>query len=76
MTFGSCTTSEIGIFKYVFYIFRPEYMIISGIVAFLVGFGILILIIKSIKNVCFTDIIMLMLNIEYVIYYSRFMAMQ
>ena len=76
MTFGKYTTSEIGIFKYVFYVFRPEYVIISGIVAFFVGFGVLILIIKSIKNICFSDLIVLLLNVEYILYYLRFLMKQ
>lgn len=73
---GKHTTSEMGILKYVFYIFRPEYMIVSGVLAFLVGCGVLILIIKSIKNLCFWDIVVLLLNIEYIIYYLRFLTKQ
>ena len=76
MTIGKYTTSEIGILKYVFYIFRPEYMIVSGIVAFLVGCGGLILIIKAIKNFCFSDIVVLLLNVEYIIYYLIFLMKQ
>ena len=76
MTFGKYTTSELGIFKYVFYIFRPEYMVISGIVAFFVGFGVLVLIIRSIKNICFSDLIVLLLNAEYIIFYLRLMMKQ
>lgn len=56
MTIGSLTASEMGIFKYVFYVFRPEYMIVSGIVAFIAGCGILALIIRTIKNLRFFDI--------------------
>ena len=76
MTIGKYTTSEMGILKYVFYIFRPEYMIVSGIVAFLVGCGVLISIIKSIKNFCFSDMVVLLLNVEYIIYYLRFLTKQ
>lgn len=76
MTIGKYTTSEMGILKYVLYVFRPEYMIVSGIVAFLVGCGVLILIIKSIKSMCFFDIVVLLLNIEYIIYYLRFLTKQ
>ncbi len=72
-TVGSLKTSEMGILKYVFYIFRPEYMVISGIVAFVVLCTDLILIIASIitsqKKINFFDVVILILNIEYVIFY-------
>ena len=51
-------------------------MLVSGIVAFLVGCGVLILIIKSINNLCFSDIVMLLLNVEYIIYYLKFLTKQ
>ena len=76
MTVGKFTTSEIGILKYVFYIFRPEYMIISGLIAFFVMCTVLILIIKSFKNMCFFDIIILVLNVEYIIYYINLLTKQ
>ncbi len=76
MTFGRCVGIELTNLKYIFYIFRPEYMIVSGIVAFLVGCGVLILFIKSIKNFNFTDIGVLLLNVEYIIYYFRFLTKQ
>lgn len=76
MTIGSLTASEMGIFKYVFYVFRPEYMIVSGIVAFIAGCGILALIIRTIKNLRFFDIAVLLVNIEYIIYYFRFLIKQ
>lgn len=76
MSLGDHTTSELGILRYIFYVFRPEYMIVSGVIAFLVGCGILILIIKSIKNTHFPDIVMLLLNIEYIIYYLAMLTKQ
>lgn len=76
MTFGSFTTSDLGKFIYVFYIFRPEYMVISGIVALLTGCGALILIIGTIKNVRFFDAAALILNIEYIIYYFNSLIKQ
>lgn len=76
MTIGKYTTSEMGILKYVFYIFRPEYMIVSGIVALLVGCGVLILIVKSIKSFCFSDMVVLLLNVEYIIFYLSFLSKQ
>ncbi len=77
MTIGKYTTSELGgILKYTFYVFRPEYMVISGIVAFFVGLGVLVLIIRSIKNIRFSDLIVLLLNVEYIIFYLRLMMKQ
>ena len=76
MTIGKYATSEIGILKYVFYIFRPEYMLVSGIIALFVTCVVLILIFKSIKNIYFLDVIILVLNIEHIIYYFRFLMKQ
>ena len=76
MTIGKYTTSEMKLLKYIFYIFRPEYIIVSGIISFFVGCGVFILIIKSVKNICFLDIVVLLLNIEYIIYYIRFLTKQ
>jgi len=84
MTVGKLKTSDMGKLKYIFYFFRPEYMIISGIFAFLVGCGVLILIIKSvliliiksINSICFYDIIVLLLNVEYIVFYLGFLMKQ
>lgn len=76
MTLGKYTTSEIGKLIYVFYVFRAEYMIVSGVIAFFIVCTVLILIIKSIKRICFLDIIILMLNVEYIIYYLKFLTKQ
>lgn len=76
MTLGKYNMSEIGKLKYVFYVFRPEYMIVSGIFAFLALCAVLVLIIKSIRKIYFLDIIALMLNIEYLIYYIGFLSRQ
>ena len=76
MTLGSYTTSEIGILIYIFYIFRAEYLIISGLIAFFVMCVILTLIVKSIKNLYHMDIIILILNIEYIIYYINLLMEQ
>lgn len=76
MSLGKYTMSEIGILKYVFYVFRTEYMVVSGLIAFIILCAILVLIIKSIKKIHFLDIIMLVLNIEYIIYYIRFLMKQ
>ena len=76
VTLGKYTTTELGKFIYVFDIFRAEYMIISGIIALFVMCALLILIIKTIKKICFLDIIVLLLNIEYIIYYFSFLTKQ
>ena len=80
LTVGSLKTSEMGILKYVFYIFRPEYMVISGIAAFVVLCTDLILIIASIiksrKIINFFDVVILILNIEYIIFYIDFLSKQ
>ena len=41
LTFGRMVNIELTNFKYIFYIFRPEYMIFSGIIAILVLFILL-----------------------------------
>jgi len=76
MTLGKYTTTDLRELIYIFYIFRPEYIIISGIIAFFVACGILVLIIRALKNICVCDIIMLMLNLEYIVYYLGLMKRQ
>lgn len=78
LTFGRVT--ELGIFIYVFYVFRPEYMIVSGVVAFIVlCVWIVFLIIKLLrhrKDKMITDIVGILLNIEYVLFYCYIMSLQ
>ena len=71
--FGSYADTELTFLKYIFYVFRPEYMIISGIVAFFVACGLLVLIIKSTKRMWLFDIFVILINVEYIIYYQRFL---
>ena len=71
-------------FVFFFYVFRIEYMLLSGLIAFFMIFVILIFvvvsIIKTIKNginqFYIFDIIALLLNVEYIIYYLRFLTKQ
>ena len=60
---------------FIFYIFRPEYMLISGIIAFLVFIFHIMLLIRSAEMNKF-DIIALILNIEFMAYYIRFLSLQ
>lgn len=76
MTVGKYTMSEMTNIKYIFYIFRPEYMLISGIIAIIILIVTFILIIKSIKKVYIFDIIALLLNFEYIIYYFNLLKYQ
>lgn len=75
-TIGRMTTSKLGRLIYVFYVFRPEYMIVSGIIAFFAGCGALMLIIKSVKNIRVIDVMVVMLNIEYIVYYCSCLIKQ
>lgn len=84
MTFGRCIGIELTSLRFIFYIFRPEYMLVSGIISFIVFiFTIILLIIniisiivKSKKHIDINYIIILILNIEYIIYYNNFLMMQ
>ncbi len=67
---------EMGNLKYVFYVFRPEYMVVSGLVAFIIICCFAVLTIKSVKNFRITDLIAIALNIEYLFYYAYFMSIQ
>ncbi len=69
---------------YIFYIFRVEYILLSGILALFMLLVILILLIISfIKTISqgrrqfyIFDVITLVLNLEYIIYYFTFLAKQ
>lgn len=76
MTFGSWIGIKRTFWGFVFYIFRPEYSLVSGLISFFVACGTLILIIKSIKKIRYGDIIMLILNIEHIIYYLNMIGKQ
>lgn len=75
-TLGQYRTSEMENIKYIFYIFRVEYMIVSGCFSAIVLVAICILIIKSIRKVYLLDFVALLLNIEYILYYVSFLKHQ
>ena len=75
MLFGGYTVTELGNLQLIFYIFRPEYLIISGVIAII---NILILIVISVceKEGNVYNIIVILLNIEYIIFYICMMRLQ
>ena len=75
MLFGGYTVTELGNLQLIFYIFRPEYLIISGVIAII---NILILIVISVceKKSNVYNIIVILLNIEYIIFYICMMRLQ
>lgn len=75
MLFGGYTVTELGNLQLIFYIFRPEYLIISGVIAII---NILILIVISVceKKCNVYNIIVILLNIEYMIFYICMMRLQ
>ena len=73
MTFGTTVTSD-NIY-YIFYIFRPEYMIISGIVAF-INIVIFISMLIYYKKCSIIDIISVLINIEYIVFYIHLLRIQ
>lgn len=75
MLFGGYTVTELGNLQLIFYIFRPEYLIISGVIAII---NILILIVISVceKKCNVYNIIVILLNIEYIIFYICMMRLQ
>lgn len=74
-SFGYFTTTELGRLNWIFYIFRPEYMVISGVIALLNIIILIYMLIVHKKQRPYTAIIMLV-NIEFVVYYIRFISMQ
>ena len=64
-------TEVMYIYEYVLYIFRPEYYLVSGFMAFLLAVIFLVLIIISIikKNFRIKDVVMLGLNIQYLVFW-------
>ena len=74
-TLGKNITSELGSLNYIFYVFRPEYLIVSGIIAFITLILHIILLIRSRKITKF-DIIALVLNFEFMAYYIKLLSIQ
>ena len=71
--FGAGTS---GSMQWIFLVFRPEYMIISGIVSVVVFILLLVSVLKSRKTVCAMDIVSLILCVEYFVYWLNLMAVQ
>ncbi len=67
MTFGRLTYTELGWLTAIFIIFRPEYLIISGIISIINIIAFISMMIKNSNKAC--HIIMIAINIEYIIYY-------
>lgn len=67
MTFGRLTYTELGGLTALFIIFRPEYLIISGIISIINIIAFIPMLIKNNNKACL--IIMIAINIEYIIYY-------
>lgn len=67
MTLGRLTYTELGWLTALFIIFRPEYLIISGIISIINIIAFIPMMIKDNIKVCY--IIMIAINIEYIIYY-------
>lgn len=76
MTLGRFTYDELGILRYVFFVFRPSYMVLSGVVSIAVIFILTIILLKSIRKIRVWDIIMLVLNLEFVLYYIILLSKQ
>lgn len=74
-SFGYMTTTELGRLNWIFYIFRPEYMVISGLIT-LLNIIILIYILVAYKNQRPYTAIIMLVNIEFIVYYIRFISMQ
>ena len=73
LTLGRYT--DLGKAIIIFAVFRPEYWVVSGLVALVTICLLLISMIRS-KNLNKVDIIMIALNLEYLLYYSKMIALQ
>lgn len=73
MTIGRKTYTELGILYYIFYVFRPEYMI--GIIVFFNLF-ILAAILIYLRKVKICDIAVIILNLQYLVFYRYFLSIQ
>lgn len=76
-TFGRYTTDDI---YYIFVIFRPEYLLLSGLIsAVLIAALVIVCIFRYFTNrdnFKIADIIVVLLNIEYLYYYMQLIAVQ
>ena len=74
-TLGKKPTSELGSLKFMLYIFRPEYLLMSGLVS-LIAIIVSIFIMTSQKKLQFLQVIAILFNIEYILYYLKLMSIQ
>ena len=70
---GTTIDREMVTNEYIFSIFKPQYMHISGIIAFLTICVILKIMFKSSKRMWIPDIFVMLLNAQYIIFYQRFL---
>lgn len=79
-TIGKYTASDVGILAYIFYIFRPEYLLISGLAAILLLLSAIVLTVEDIfrtnKKGIVYNIAAMLLNIEFIVYYFNFLSRQ
>lgn len=75
---GKYTESELELLKlkWVFYLFRPEYLVISGVFSLLALIVLLFLFIKKKGVITLSDIAIFIMNIEYWIYYLNLLSIQ
>ncbi len=80
--FGAYTTVQLETnnIVWIFYVFRPEYLFISGAVSFSMIITsvvfIIILLKKRKKLFCFYNMLSIFINVEFLIFYYRFMFLQ
>lgn len=73
--FGGFTNTETGKLISIFHIFRAEYMVVSGLIAFINIILLACMLIFSKKRTIY-NVIMMLLNMEFLIYYIRLIGMQ
>lgn len=73
--FGRFTNTELGVLNWIFYIFRPEYMILSGVIALINSIILICILIIGRKQIVFTSI-MILLNIEFLAFYVKMISVQ
>lgn len=73
--FGRFTYTKLERLNWIFYVFRPEYMTISGLIALLNTIILIYILVVHRKQILYTSIIIL-LNIEFLVYYIKLISMQ
>lgn len=74
LTFGKYSMDELGVLRYIFFVFRAEYMLgsspVSGYVLYLI-WGPLI---ARQRKIRMADILLSIINIEHIVYYLLLMS--